>query len=49
MIKELLKKFKANEEPEELDTGYDSDYYGGAYSLSAISRLKSCTATTCLS
>lgn len=32
MIKELLKKFKANEEPEELDTGYDSDYYGGAYS-----------------
>ena len=32
MIKDLLKKFRANEEPEELDTGYDSDYYGGTYS-----------------
>ena len=32
MIKDLLKKFRANEEPEELDTGYDSDYYDGAFS-----------------
>lgn len=32
MIKDLLKKFRANEEPEELDTGYYSDYYGGSFS-----------------
>lgn len=31
MIKDLIKKFSKNEEPEELDTGYDSDYYGGTY------------------
>ncbi|MBE6693208.1 MAG: cell division protein SepF [Ruminococcaceae bacterium] len=31
MFKDLIKKFKVNEEPEELDTGYDSDYYGGTY------------------
>lgn len=31
MIKDLIKKFTKSEEPEELDTGYDSDYYGGAF------------------
>ena len=29
MVKNLLKKLGREEEPEELDTGYDSGYYGG--------------------
>ena len=29
MIKNLFKKFGREDEPEELDTGYDSGYYGG--------------------
>ena len=29
MMKNLLRKFGREEEPEELDTGYDNSYYGG--------------------
>lgn len=31
-MKNLFNKLNKVEEPEDLDTGYDSDYYGGAYS-----------------
>lgn len=30
-MKDFLKKLGRQQEPEDLDTGYDSDYYGGAY------------------
>ena len=31
MMKDLFKKFSKQQEPEELDTGYASDYYDNAY------------------
>ena len=31
MMKEFLKKLGKQQEPDDLDTGYDNDYYGGAY------------------
>ena len=38
MMKDFFKKISKQNEPEDLDTGYDSDYYGGAYGARETSR-----------